>query len=48
MIQITITGQTKEKLAEDDYIFILDALAQCGITEVEVKEEKVGEKTKKI
>jgi hypothetical protein len=39
MKTITITGEISENLSPEEIDFLLDALAQCDITEIKIDEE---------
>lgn len=37
-MKIVITAEIEEPLTEDEMIFLFDALAQCGCSEIEVED----------
>jgi hypothetical protein len=42
MAKIIITGEynSNEPITEDEYEMLMDCLAQCGISEIDIKEEE--------
>ena len=38
-MEIKITGTISEPLTDEEYTFLMDALAQCGVNDVDIKEK---------